>query len=125
MLIILLFERSTTDEGYLQSYKYLLFMMKFLDLAYPIMGAIDNHSHLHYLYSMFVCICKQVTDGQIKEAVTNGACSFKDVQSELGVATQCGECKNHARQCMRDCRSQCENSIFATSSKSSELIASA
>jgi len=72
--------------------------------------SIDNHSHLHYLYSMFICICKQVTDGQIKDAVNNGASSFSDVQSELGVATQCGECKNHARQCMRSCRSQCQNS---------------
>ena len=74
---------------------------------------------------MFVCICKQVTDGQIKEAVTNGACSFKDVQSELGVATQCGECKNHARQCMRDCRNQCENTLLSNPSLSSDLVATA
>ena len=73
---------------------------------------------------MFVCICKQVTDGQIKEAVSNGACSFKDVQSELGVATQCGECKNHARQCMRDCRSQCEGALFNSLPQSSDLVAS-
>ncbi len=58
---------------------------------------------------MFICICKQVTDRQIKEAVSNGAASFTDVQSELGVATQCGECKNHARQCMRQCKNDCSH----------------
>lgn len=71
---------------------------------------------------MFVCICKQVTDGQIKQAVSDGACSFKDLQSELGVATQCGECKNHARKCMRESRNQCENSIFSSPASLTEVL---
>ena len=73
---------------------------------------------------MFVCICKQVTDGQIQEAVTNGAASFSDVQSKLGVATQCGECMNHARKCMRQCRSQCSksNTVLDESNHSQILV---
>ena len=89
---------------------------------YPITDSIDNHSHLHYLYGMFVCICKQVTDGQIRDAVNNGASSFSDVQSELGVATQCGECKNHARQCMRSCLSQCQSNVVSEPKSTSEYI---
>ncbi|MDW3096446.1 MAG: (2Fe-2S)-binding protein [Gammaproteobacteria bacterium] len=89
---------------------------------YPIMDGIDNHSHLHYLYSMFVCICKQVTDRHIEEAVNNGASSFSDVQSELGVATQCGECKNHARQCMRNCRSQCQSNAISDNNLPKEFV---
>jgi bacterioferritin-associated ferredoxin len=72
---------------------------------------------------MFVCICKQVTDRQIKEAVNNGASSFTDMQTELGVATQCGECKNHARQCMRDCRSQYNSNVITRNNSSTEANA--
>ncbi len=71
---------------------------------------------------MFVCICKQVTDRQIEEAVNNGAASFSDVQSELGVATKCGECKNHARQCMRSCRNQCQSTAIADNNPAKEFI---
>ncbi len=71
---------------------------------------------------MFVCICKQVTDSQIQEAVSNGASSFSDIQTELGVATQCGECKNHARQCMRNCRSECQTNVVRETSSSTEIF---
>ena len=89
---------------------------------YPVTDSIDNHSHLHYLYSMFVCICKQVTDGQIRDAVNSGASSFSDVQSELGVATKCGECKKHARQCMRSCRSQSQSNVVSEKKSSNEYV---
>ncbi|MFK8027631.1 MAG: (2Fe-2S)-binding protein [Gammaproteobacteria bacterium] len=72
---------------------------------------------------MFICICKQVTDGQIKDAVNNGASSFTDVQSQLGVATKCGECKNHARQCMRNCRNQCQNNVVSDNTLPNEFVA--
>lgn len=75
------------------------------------------------LLAMFICICKQVTDSQIRQAVCEGACSFKDIQAELGVATQCGECKNHARQCLRASRHQGESGIFSSPDKLTEIIA--
>lgn len=46
---------------------------------------------------MFVCICKAVTDGDIKQAVADGACSFRDVRDQLGAATQCGKCATTTR----------------------------
>ena len=46
---------------------------------------------------MFVCLCKSVTDTQIKESIANGAQSFKEVRSQLGVATQCCKCLPMAR----------------------------
>ena len=72
---------------------------------------------------MYVCICKQVTERQIKEAVSNGACSLRDVQSQLGVATQCGECKHHARQCIRSTNRDCGETIFTANIQSTDLIA--
>ncbi len=46
---------------------------------------------------MYVCLCKAVTDRQIKEFVNAGAGSFEDVCRELGVATQCGKCSQLAQ----------------------------
>lgn len=40
---------------------------------------------------MYVCLCKGVTDGQIRSAVENGA-SIRDIRDQLGVMTECGKC---------------------------------
>ena len=47
--------------------------------------------------TMYVCLCKAVTDHQIKEFVNAGAGSFEDVCKELGVASQCGKCSQLAQ----------------------------
>lgn len=48
---------------------------------------------------MYVCICQQVTDGDIREAVANdGACSMRDLHRQLGVASSCGCCAPCARE---------------------------
>jgi len=41
---------------------------------------------------MYVCLCKAVTDKQIKVAIDEGARTVHDLHSELGVASQCGQC---------------------------------
>ena len=41
---------------------------------------------------MFVCLCKSVTDHEIKDAVENGVTSFEAMQSHLSVGTVCGAC---------------------------------
>lgn len=51
---------------------------------------------------MFVCICNQVTDREIRCAVDNGACSMRDISSELNVGTCCGKCKCAAKKVMRE-----------------------
>ncbi|SDS50977.1 bacterioferritin-associated ferredoxin [Halopseudomonas litoralis] len=47
---------------------------------------------------MYVCLCKGITDTQIRDAVTDGACSMRDLRERLDVANQCGKCG-------RDCKS--------------------
>lgn len=47
---------------------------------------------------MYVCLCKGITDTQIREAVDAGAQSVRDVRNELGVSTQCGRCSVHVRE---------------------------
>lgn len=41
---------------------------------------------------MYVCVCKGITDHQIKDAVYEGATSVGRLRKALGVATQCGKC---------------------------------
>lgn len=46
---------------------------------------------------MYVCLCKAVTDRQIKEFVNGGAGTFEEVCKQLGVAMQCGKCSQLAQ----------------------------
>ena len=41
---------------------------------------------------MFVCLCKSVTDHQIRDAVEEGVTSFDSMQERLQVSTACGTC---------------------------------
>ncbi|BBE11167.1 (2Fe-2S)-binding protein [Halorhodospira halochloris] len=52
---------------------------------------------------MYVCICKAVTDGQIKEAVATGSASVKDLKSRLGVMDCCGKCAAHVSKVVGEC----------------------
>ncbi|WPO99046.1 bacterioferritin-associated ferredoxin [Pseudomonas sp. HR96] len=51
---------------------------------------------------MYVCLCQGVTDGQIRDAIYEGCCSYKDVRETLNVASQCGKCACLAKQVVRD-----------------------
>jgi bacterioferritin-associated ferredoxin len=51
---------------------------------------------------MYVCICKGITDTQIRAAVQDGASSIRDVRNTLGVASQCGKCGILAREIVRE-----------------------
>ncbi|MEK7258410.1 MAG: (2Fe-2S)-binding protein [Pseudomonadota bacterium] len=46
---------------------------------------------------MYVCICRQITDSQIREVCREGASRMADLRDKLGVATDCGKCGKHAR----------------------------
>jgi bacterioferritin-associated ferredoxin len=46
---------------------------------------------------MIVCVCKAVSDRQIRAAVKAGATSLRDITRELGVGTCCGKCVPEAR----------------------------
>ena len=54
---------------------------------------------------MIVCVCRRVSDRQIREAVADGAHSLQCLQIDLGVATQCGRCADCASRVLCDARS--------------------
>jgi bacterioferritin-associated ferredoxin len=53
---------------------------------------------------MIVCVCHRVSDREIARHVRAGM-GFEDIQFELGVATQCGQCETCARDVVAQCSS--------------------
>lgn len=51
---------------------------------------------------MYVCLCKAVTDTQIRQAVDDGAKSIKDLRRNLGVSSQCGRCSCTAKDLLKE-----------------------
>lgn len=46
---------------------------------------------------MYICVCKAVTDREIRQCAELGACSLRDLERCLGVGTNCGRCREAAR----------------------------
>jgi bacterioferritin-associated ferredoxin len=47
---------------------------------------------------MYICICKAVTDRQIREAIGQGACTRKQLRECLSVGRDCGKCNSEVRE---------------------------
>lgn len=42
--------------------------------------------------SMYVCLCRGITDKQVRDAAQSGHQSVEDMREALGIASQCGQC---------------------------------
>ncbi|WP_417283162.1 (2Fe-2S)-binding protein [Comamonas sp.] len=51
---------------------------------------------------MIVCVCRRVSDREIARHAHAGM-SFDEIQFELGVAMQCGQCESCARDVVAQC----------------------
>ena len=51
---------------------------------------------------MYVCLCRGITDQDIKDAIANGAESYRDVREMLDLGTCCGRCAPEARMIISD-----------------------
>lgn len=51
---------------------------------------------------MYVCVCKAITDHDIREAARNGALTLDDLRLDLGVASECGNCAAYALQLLEE-----------------------
>lgn len=51
---------------------------------------------------MIVCVCRRISDREIARHARAGM-DFDDIQFELGVATQCGQCEGCARDVVAQC----------------------
>ncbi len=55
---------------------------------------------------MYICVCNAITDKDIRRAAEAGATDLWALQSELGVATGCGSCREMASEILHDVRKQ-------------------
>ncbi len=62
---------------------------------------------------MYICLCKGITDSQIRDAVSGGAESVRDVRECLGAASQCGKCACHVRDLVKKTlKDSCQSAQF-------------
>lgn len=54
---------------------------------------------------MYVCVCRGITDRDIREAIAEGARSVSDVAQMLGAGTGCGTCRDFTQELIREARS--------------------
>ena len=62
---------------------------------------------------MYVCICQQITDTQIREFCQGRSVSMSEVRAELGLASDCGRCGKFAKQIMAEVAQQVDTSSIA------------
>ena len=68
---------------------------------------------------MIVCVCRRVSDHQIRRAAAEGAVSLECLQFELGVATQCGRCADCASQVL--CEARTASSVHAAACHATQV----
>jgi bacterioferritin-associated ferredoxin len=52
---------------------------------------------------MIVCVCNNISEGKIHQAVSAGMTSMSELRKELGVGTSCGKCHTCAKHVLREC----------------------
>lgn len=52
---------------------------------------------------MIVCVCNNISDRKIRQAVEAGLSSMSELRAKLGVATSCGKCHSCAKNVLREC----------------------
>lgn len=56
---------------------------------------------------MYVCLCQNVTDTEIRRRVRTGeVSSLRELREQLGVATQCGKCARCAKDILQEAASE-------------------
>lgn len=53
--------------------------------------------------NMYVCMCSDVNDSEVKEAIEAGADTVDKLASALGVSTGCGACEDMVKEILTDC----------------------
>ncbi|MDC8759465.1 (2Fe-2S)-binding protein [Janthinobacterium fluminis] len=51
---------------------------------------------------MIVCVCNNISDREIRQAVDLGLSSMAELRRDLGVATCCGKCHSCAKEVLQE-----------------------
>ncbi|MDP3008817.1 MAG: (2Fe-2S)-binding protein [Methylococcales bacterium] len=60
---------------------------------------------------MYICVCKAVTDGQIRTAIDNGVCTRRQLVHCFGVGKDCCKCNKEVSELLKQ-RSE-QNAIYS------------
>lgn len=52
---------------------------------------------------MIVCVCNNVSERKIRQAVNEGVTRMAELRSELEVGTCCGKCHSCAKRVLNEC----------------------
>ncbi|MFT5594268.1 MAG: bacterioferritin-associated ferredoxin [Oceanicoccus sp.] len=72
-------------------------MILIIHLIYTTIRLIDK---LNGSITMYVCLCKGITERQVQQAIDNGA-DYKALREQLGVASDCGQCGNTCKEMLK------------------------
>lgn len=61
---------------------------------------------------MYVCLCKGITDSQIRGKIADGVTNYRQLRQSLGLADQCGKCGVLARQIFREALPESTQQLF-------------
>jgi bacterioferritin-associated ferredoxin len=64
---------------------------------------------------MYVCICKSVTDKQIRRAAARGVDNLYELRESLGVAAGCGSCADMAEDILRESQQRRQPTLYVPS----------
>jgi bacterioferritin-associated ferredoxin len=63
---------------------------------------------------MYVCVCRAITDRQIRAALKSGASSMRDLRQQLGVCGACGKCGPYARDMLAKHTTEMQDCLYVT-----------
>lgn len=64
---------------------------------------------------MIVCICRNIPERKIRQAVNEGMTTMPQIRDSLGVGTCCGKCHSCAKRVLRECleeNEQAQSTLF-------------
>jgi len=70
---------------------------------------------------MYVCICNNLNDRRIREAVADGARTTQEVYQALGCQPQCGQCVLEVQSIVRQARAGQQTSAITTQMATTSL----
>ncbi len=50
---------------------------------------------------MYICVCKAITDSQLRTAIDSGVCSHRQLIECFGVGKDCGKCNKEVQQLLK------------------------
>ncbi|PHV05170.1 2Fe-2S ferredoxin [Janthinobacterium sp. BJB412] len=62
---------------------------------------------------MIVCVCNNISDREIRQAIDLGLSSMAELRRDLGVATCCGKCHSCAKEVLGEHLERIQETVLA------------